>query len=181
VEGARLSDGELISTIIVLLNAGHEASVNTTGNGIVAFARHPDEWRRVVGGEVEPAVAAEEMIRWDPPLQMFERYVLADGFSIGETPISMGEKVSLLFGSANRDPRQFPDPDRFDAGRNASHHVGFGGGIHFCIGAPLARIELAVTLRTLAARMPVLQLTDEPIRHPTFQFHGYQQVRLSAQ
>src|SRR5437016_2706845 len=109
VDGARLSEDEIVSTVIVLLNAGHEATVNTLGNGTLAFARHPEQWQRVVSGQVEPQAAIEEMIRFDPPLQLFERWVLADDFGIGDVPIPLGSKVSLLFGAANRDPRVFED------------------------------------------------------------------------
>src|SRR5437870_6973130 len=142
VDGSRLSDDEIVSTVIVLLNAGHEATVNTLGNGTLAFARHPAEWRRVVTGAVPAAAASEEMIRFDPPLQLFERWVLTDGFTIGEFAVPSGAKIAMLFGAANRDPRVFAAPDDFDARReNATQHIGFGGGIHVCIGAPLARIE----------------------------------------
>src|SRR5262249_29056037 len=87
VDGERLTDDQIVSTVIVLLNAGHEASVNTLGNGMLAFARHPEQWRRVVEGEVTPAIAGEELIRYDPPLQLFERWVLADDFAIGDQTI----------------------------------------------------------------------------------------------
>jgi cytochrome P450 len=110
VDGGRLADDEIVSTVIVLLNAGHEASVNTLGNGMLAFARHPDQWRRVVDGSVPAAAAGEEMIRFDPPLQLFERWVLTDDFAVGGVPIPRGAKIALLFGSANRDPRVRPDP-----------------------------------------------------------------------
>lgn len=179
VDGVRLTDGELVSTIMVLLMAGHEASVNTLGNGMTAFAHHPAEWARVVDGSVPAKVAVEEMIRFDPPLQMFERWVLEDDVDVGGTHVPKGQRVSLLFGSANRDPAQFPDPDRFDAGRNATSHIGFGGGIHVCIGAPLARLELEAAVRTLARRAPDLHLEAEPQREPTFQFHAFREVSLA--
>src|SRR4051812_19383683 len=107
VDGGRLSDDEIVSTVIVLLNAGHEASVNTLGNGMLAFARHPEQWTRVVDREVAPAAAGEEMIRYDPPLQLFERWVLTDDFTLGGQSIPRGSKIALLFGAANRDPRVF--------------------------------------------------------------------------
>src|ERR687887_1713019 len=142
VDGARLSDDEIVSTVIVLLNAGHEASVNTLGNGMLAFARHSEQWDRVVRGDVSAAAAGGEMIRYDPPLQLFERWVLTDGFAIGDVPIPRGAKIAMLFGAANRDPRVFERPDEFDVGRqNAAQHIGFGGGIHVCIGAPPSRVQ----------------------------------------
>ncbi|HSS80353.1 MAG TPA: cytochrome P450 [Gaiellaceae bacterium] len=168
-----LTDPELVSTIVVLLNAGHEATVNTLGNGVLALLRHPEQWQRLVTAEVEPAVAVEELIRWDPPLQLFERWVLEDGVELAGEPVPPGAKVALLFGSANRDPRVFADPDAFDVGRaNAAEHIGFGGGIHVCIGAPLARIELEAALRALVERAPGLTLAAEPARNLAFVIWG---------
>jgi cytochrome P450 len=180
VDGGRLSDDEIVSTVIVLLNAGHEASVNTLGNGMRAFARHPDQWQRVVDGSVPAAAAGEEMIRFDPPLQLFERWVLTDDFAVGDVPIPRGAKVALLFGAANRDPRVFERPDEFDVAReNAAQHIGFGGGIHVCIGAPLARIELEASLEALRRSWPDFQLVEEPRRTGAFVIWGLEGLRLS--
>jgi cytochrome P450 len=180
VDGERLTDDQIVSTVIVLLNAGHEASVNTLGNGMLAFARHPEQWRRVVDGEVAPATAGEEMIRYDPPLQLFERWVLADDFAIGEQPIPRGDKIALLFGSANRDPRVFERPDEFDVGRdNAAQHIGFGGGIHVCIGAPLARIELEASLDALCRYWPNFRLGSQPRRTGAFVIWGLRGLELA--
>jgi cytochrome P450 len=179
-DGERLTDDEIISTVIVLLNAGHEASVNTLGNGVLAFTRHPEQWQRVVDGEIPPAVAGEEMIRYDPPLQLFERWVLADDFAIGDQPIPRGDKIAMLFGSANRDPRMFERPDEFDVGRgNALQHIGFGGGIHVCIGAPLARIELEASVDALCRYWPDLRLGSEPRRTGAFVIWGLQGLELA--
>jgi cytochrome P450 len=181
VDGKRLSDPQLVSTIIVLLNAGHEATVNTLGNGVLALLRHPGQWARLVEGEVEPAAAVEELIRWDPPLQLFERWVLADGVEIAGAPLPRGAKVALLFGSANRDPRVFDDPDAFDVARaNAAEHIGFGGGIHVCIGAPLARIELEGALRALVERAPGLFLAEEPRRNRAFVIWGLERLEVAV-
>jgi cytochrome P450 len=180
VDGEQLSEDEIVSTVIVLLNAGHEASVNTLGNGMLAFARHPDQWRRVVDGEVASTAAGEELIRYDPPLQLFERWVLADDFAIADVPIPRGAKVALLFGSANRDPRVFERPDDFDVGReNALQHIGFGGGIHVCIGAPLARIELEASLDALRRYWPDFRLGSEPRRTGAFVIWGLRGLELA--
>jgi cytochrome P450 len=180
VEGERLSDDEIVSTVIVLLNAGHEASVNTLGNGMLAFARHPEQWRRVVDGTVPAAAAGEELIRYDPPLQLFERWVLTDDFSVGDVAIPRGEKVAMLFGAANRDPRVFVRADEFDVGReNAAQHIGFGGGIHVCIGAPLARVELEASLDALRRYWPDFELGEEPRRTGAFVIWGLQGLRLA--
>ena len=180
VDGERLSDDEIVSTVVVLLNAGHEATVNTIGNGFRALSAHPDEWRRLVSGEVSAAQAIEELIRWDPPLQLFERWVLEDDVEIAGAPVPRGEKLALLFGSANRDPRVFADSDRLDIARaNAAEHIGFGGGIHVCIGAPLARIELAASLEALAELCPTLHLVEQPERVPAFVIRGFESVRVA--
>ena len=180
VDGERLSDDQIVSTVIVLLNAGHEASVNTLGNGMLAFARHPEQWRRVVEGEVAPAAAGEEMIRYDPPLQLFERWVLTDDFALGEQPIPRGAKLALLFGSANRDPRVFDRPDEFDVSReNAVQHIGFGGGIHVCIGAPLARVELEASVDALRRYWPDFRLDSQPRRTGAFVIWGLRGLDLS--
>ena len=167
--------------MIVLLNAGHEATVNTLGNGVRALMEHREQWERLVDGSVSPAAAIEELLRYDPPLQLFERWVLEDGVEVAGVPIPRGEKISVLFGSANRDPRVFATPDDFDVGRpNAADHISFGGGIHVCIGAPLARIELEESLRALVERCPGLELTAEPRRTPAFVIWGCERVELST-
>ena len=181
IDGESLSDAEIVSTVIVLLNAGHEATVNTLGNGVWALMQHREQWERLVDGSVAPAVAIEELLRYDPPLQLFERWVLEEGVEIAGEPVPRGEKISLLFGSANRDPRVFASPDEFDVARpNAAKHIGFGGGIHVCIGAPLARIELEEGLRALAEQCPRLELITEPTRNPAFVIWGCERVELST-
>lgn len=180
VDGEHLSDAEIVSTVIVLLNAGHEATVNTLGNGVRALMHHRDQWERIVSGSVAPAAAVEELLRFDPPLQLFERWVLEDGVTVAGVSIPRGEKVSLLFGSANRDPRVFADPDAFDVGRpNAAEHISFGGGIHVCIGAPLARIELEASLAALAERCARMDLAAEPRRNAAFVIWGCESVELT--
>jgi cytochrome P450 len=181
VDGEHLSDAEIVSTVIVLLNAGHEATVNTLGNGVRSLMQHRDQWERLVDGSVSPSAAIEELIRYDPPLQLFERWVLEDGVEVAGIPVPRGEKLSLLFGSANRDPRVFAAPDEFDLARsNAAEHIGFGGGIHVCIGAPLARIELEAGVRALVERCPNLQLQGNPRRNPAFVIWGCERVEVAT-
>ncbi len=177
--GETLTGAEIASTTMVLLEAGHEATVNTLGNGFRALMHHPDEWHRLTTGSVDAGDSVEELLRWDPPLQMFERWVLDEGVEIGGQEIDVGQEVALLFGSAQRDPRRFDDPDRFDIGRNDTAHIGFGGGIHFCIGAPLARLELATSVACLVERCPRLRLAEEPEYHPTFVIRGLKELRLA--
>ncbi len=179
-EGDVLTEAEITSTAMVLLEAGHEATVNTLGNGMRAMMLHRDQWERVTGGEVAPRTAIEEMLRWDAPLQLFERWVLEHDVEIAGRHIPVGAEVAMLFGSANRDPRRFADPDRFDVARGDTAHVGFGGGIHFCIGAPLARLELEVSLAQLATRFPQVDLAADPVFHPTFVLRGLTALPLSV-
>jgi cytochrome P450 len=181
-EGDRLSQDEIVGTVIVLLNAGHEATVNTLGNGMRALLQHREQWARLIAGSgedaVEPSLAVEEMIRWDGPLQLFERWVLDDGVEIAGQPLQVGERIAMLFGSANRDPARFADPDRFDIGRGDTGHIGFGGGTHFCIGAPLARLEIAVSLERLRRDCPRIELTAEPQYEPFFVIRGLRELRV---
>ncbi len=176
VDGERLTTAEIVSTTIVLLNAGHEATVNTVGNGITAFMGNRDEWNSVVAGSTAPVVAVEEMLRWDAPLQLFERWVLADDVEVAGTKLRFGDKIGMLFGSANRDPRAFEEPDAFRANRHATNHIGFGGGTHHCLGAPLARLELDVGLSALVERAPDMEPTAEPVRQNAFTIHGFESV-----
>jgi unspecific monooxygenase len=179
-EGDRLTEDEIVSTVIVLLNAGHEATVNSLGNGTRGLLTHPDQWQRVVDGEVDPATAVEELVRWDAPLQLFERWVLEDGVELGGRTFRAGERIGMLFGSANRDPDRFENADAFDVGRGDATHIGFGGGVHFCIGAPLARLELAVSLEQIRARMPGLRLVEEPRYQPYFVIRGLRGLRVAT-
>ena len=155
--------------------------MSTLGNGVRALLTHPEQWERLVAGEVDPAAAVEEPIRWDPPLQLFERWVLEDGVELAGRPVPRGAKVALLFGSANREPRVFAEPEAFDVGRaNAAEHIGFGGGIHVCIGAPLARVELEAALSALVERAPGLTLAEEPRRNRAFVIWGLESLEVAV-
>ena len=179
-EGDVLTEDEIVSTAMVLVEAGHEATVNTLGNGFRALMHDRDQWQRLVDGEVAPATAVEELLRFDAPLQMFERWVLESGIEIAGQPVEVGDVVAMLFGSAQRDPRRFERPDEFDVARGDAAHIGFGGGLHFCIGAPLARAELARSVTGLVARFPDLDLTEEPTYHSTFVIRGLTALRLTT-
>ncbi len=179
-EGDVLTEDEIVSTAMVLVEAGHEATVNTLGNGMRAMLRHDGQWQRVVGGEVPAKVAVEEMLRWDSPLHLFERWVLEERVEIAGQPLKVGDEVAMLFGAAQRDPRRFDNPDRFDIGRGDPAHIGFGGGIHFCVGAPLARQEIEISVAGLASRFPRLKLAEEPTYHPNFVIRGLTALRLEG-
>jgi cytochrome P450 len=176
-EGGRLSEDELIATVILLLNAGHEATVNAIGNGVKTMLEQGVDSRAAFGSESAVAATVEELLRLDAPLHLFTRYALEDVEFAGLT-FRKGEKVGLLLGAANRDPERFSDPDRFDGGRAANAHVSFGAGIHFCVGAPLARLELAVALPILFARLPRLRLAEPPRYRDAFHFHGLEALKI---
>ncbi|RFU85977.1 cytochrome P450 [Streptomyces triticagri] len=182
-EGDRLSEQEMISTCVLLLNAGHEATVNTTGNGWLALQRHPDQLALLRAAPSDSSMlstAVEEILRYDTPLHLFERWVLED-MEIAGTVIPRGSEVALLFGSANHDPDVFDDPATFDVNRPAGPHVSLGGGIHYCLGAPLARIELAAVFRELLTQAPDLHLTtDSPPRKPGFVIRGFAELPVEV-
>ena len=175
-----LTDTQIVSMIISLLNAGHEASVNTLANGMLAFMRYPEQWRLLTEGEVEAGTAAEELFRWDAPIQTFDRWVISNGYEVGGQSIGQHEQVTVLLGCANRDPRQFEDPNSFRIARGDPTHVSFGGGIHHCLGAPLARLEVEVALSRLASRCPRLDLVEEPVRPPRFVLRGFNSLELAV-
>ncbi len=178
VEGAALTTDELVATAVLLLNAGHEASVNVLGSGVVALLRQPEQLDRLRADPGLVPLAVEELIRYDSPLSLFTRTVFSPVEVAGRT-LTSGERVALLLGSANRDGDVFDNPDTLDVGRQRNPHVGFGAGIHFCLGAPLARIELQEALDRLLARFRDLALVADPPVRPTFQFRGYRTVRVA--
>lgn len=174
--GEKLSTQELIATCVLLLNAGHEASVNGFGNGIAAAWQHPSEWEKLQTRPFEVAeTAIEEFLRFDAPLHFFERTATADT-EISGVRIATGQKIVSLLGSANRDEEIFENADIMNVERNPNPHIGFGAGIHFCLGGPLARLEMSISLPALFARFPDLQLVGEPLRRPTFSLRGYETI-----
>ncbi len=170
-QGDTLSEDELIATCVLLLNAGHEATVNGFGNGMRAFFLHPDQFQRLKNNHSLIPSAVEEMLRWDTPSQLFRRWVLEDMEYKGHE-FKLGQEVAFLFGAANRDPAVFEAPATFNISRVPNPHISFGMGIHFCLGAPLARLEMAVALETLLARFEDFQLVEEPIFKPGFVLRG---------
>jgi len=175
----RLSQDEIVGTCVLLLMAGHEATVNVLGNGMLAMLRHPRQWQRLVQDADLVASAAEEMIRFDSSLQLFERTATRD-VVIGGVTVPQGGRIAALLGAAHRDPAVFTDPDIFDIGRSPNPHLGFGAGIHFCLGAPLARVEVAAVLASLRRRLPGIVLAVEPERRGEFVIRGLVELRVGA-
>jgi cytochrome P450 len=177
-DGQKLNAQELIATCVLLLNAGHEASVNGFGNGLVAAMQRPDQLQILSERPFEvAATAVDEFLRFDAPLHLFERTATAD-VEIGGVLVREGQKIASLLGSANRDEAVFANPTDMDITRDPNPHIGFGAGIHFCIGAPLARMEMTTSLPALFERYPTLELAAEPVRRPGFVLRGYESVRL---
>lgn len=171
--GDHLSEDELIATAILLLNAGHEASVNGAANAWWTLFRHPEALAALRSDPGLVPTAVEELLRFDTPAPMFERWVLEDIELHGIT-IPRGQELALLFASANRDPDQFASPDNLVLDRAPNPHLSFGAGIHFCLGAPLARLELGILFRAILERMPALELVSEPAWKPRFVLRGLQ-------
>ena len=178
--GEKLNSHELVATCVLLLNAGHEASVNAFGNGMVAALERPDQaelLRR--NSRAITDTALEEFMRFDAPLHLFERTATVDT-ELGGVKIEKGQKIAALIGSANRDSAVFERADEMDLTRDPNPHIGFGAGIHFCLGAPLARLEMSVSLPALWEKYPNMQLDGNPVRRPTFVLRGYESVSISA-
>lgn len=175
--GDRLSERELVATVVLLLNAGHEASVNGFGNGMHSVLSTPGAQQAVLArphDEASGAVLVEEMLRHDSPLQLFERTATAD-VEVAGTLVRRGEKIAALLGAANRDPAVFDEPDVFHVDRDPNPHLAFGAGIHFCIGAPLARLELQVSTRAVFDRLGQLEVVAAERRN-TFVLKGFERL-----
>ncbi|HEX4766449.1 MAG TPA: cytochrome P450 [Lichenihabitans sp.] len=175
--GERLDENELVTNAILLLNAGHEATVHAIGNAVAVILSGGHDPAALFGSPAATAANVEEMLRFDPPLHMFTRYAL-EPVSIAGANLHFGDRIGLLIGAANRDPAVFADPDRLVPARAPNPHVSFGGGIHFCIGAPLARLELQVVLPILFARLPGLRLAEEPRYGDRYHFHGLERLMV---
>jgi cytochrome P450 len=166
-----LSEAELVSMCVLLLVAGHETTVNLIANGLLALVRDPGARARLQADAALAGSAVEELLRYDSPVQFTSRHALAD-LDIGGRRVRAGETVVAVLGAANRDPAQFPDPDRLDLARKPNRHLAFGGGIHFCLGAPLARMEARIAIPALLARLPGLELAAPPVRRDTVTLRG---------
>lgn len=179
-QGEKLNEHELIAMCVLLLNAGHEASVNGFGNGMVSLFNYPEQLAKLSSNPRElSSTALEEMLRFDSPLHLFERTATADT-TIGEVTIKAGEKVGALLGSANRDDAVFNNAQSFDITRTPNTHIAFGAGIHFCIGAPLARLEMNTSLPLLFEKFPTLKLAGIPEQRPTFVLRGYETIPVTV-
>jgi unspecific monooxygenase len=178
-DGDRLTPDEVIATSILALNAGHEATVQAIGNSLLALARNPREFQHLREEPEMIGTAIEELLRYDTPLQMFERWVLEDSDWDG-VHLAQGTKVGLLFGSANHDEDVFDEPERLDLARRDNPHVSFGGGIHFCVGAPLAKVELDVAISHFARRISDFEITTDHLERPkSLVFRGVSALPMS--
>ena len=177
--GEKLTLRELIATCVLLLNAGHEASVNAFGNGFVA-ALNDGEASTLLRTQPRSIAetAVEEFLRFDAPLQLFERTAMSDT-EINGVVIKSGEKIAALLGSANRDEKVFDNQDTFNVSRTPNSHIAFGGGIHFCLGAPLARLEMNRSLPALFERFPSISIREIPEQRETFVLRGYKKILVS--
>jgi hypothetical protein len=177
-EDSALSEGELLGNLILLFIAGHETTTNLIGNGVLTLLRHPDQLARL---RAEPALigsAVEEMLRFEGSVSFLGRHPLVP-YRVGEVTVDPGETIFFMPGAANRDPAAFPDPDRFDIARTPNHHLGFGAGIHHCIGAPLARLEAQIAIDRLLTRFSLLEAIDETPRwRRLINLRGLEALRL---
>lgn len=179
-QGDRLTHDEVLATCLLLLLAGHETTANLLGNGALALLRNREQWERLVAEPELVRSGVEELLRYDSPVQVIERIAL-DEIRVGGQTISSGEQVGILLGAANRDPDRFPDPDRLDIGRDDDPLIAFGAGVHFCLGAPLARLEARTAIDSLVRTIPNLQLaTDEPEWRPSFVIRGLETLPVTT-
>ncbi len=172
-DGEKLSTDELIGTCVLLLNAGHEATVHGLGNAVKTLLDTQTPHAHLTPAAISGTT--EELLRYDPPLHIFTRYAY-ETVDVGGHVLNRGDQIALVLGAANRDPAVWPDPDRFDPSRPIQTHSSFGGGLHFCVGAPLARLEMQIALPVLFARCPNLQLDHAPNYANTYHFHGLEQL-----
>ncbi|MCC6191284.1 MAG: cytochrome P450 [Anaerolineales bacterium] len=168
--GDRLTNDELVANVSILLAAGHETTANVIGNGVLALLRNPHQLQKLREAPALAEAAVDEVMRYDNAVQVVYRSTVEE-VDLGDKRIGAGQVVNMILGAADRDPQQFSNPDMFDITRAEGRHVGFGLGIHFCVGAPLARLEIQMAYTSLLRRFPALRLAAEPLdwqEHPTF-------------
>jgi cytochrome P450 len=181
-ESDALSEDELLAFVVLLLLAGNETTTNLIGNGLLALCRHPEQQERLRKSRELMPNAIEEMLRYDPPVQMTVR-IPYEPTNIGGTDIPPGSLVFVVLAAANRDPAKFPNPEKFDIARNPNEHVSFGEGIHFCLGAPLARLEGAIAIESMLEKFPRLQLANPNAKleyRGSMALRGLSELRLSV-
>jgi pimeloyl-[acyl-carrier protein] synthase len=181
-ESDALSEDELLAFVVLLLLAGNETTTNLIGNGLLALCRHPDQQERLRENRDLIPKAIEEMLRYDPPVQMTVR-IPYEPTNVGGTDIPSGSLAFIVLAAANRDPAHFPNPDKFDIAREPNEHVSFGEGIHFCLGAPLARLEGAIAIESMLERFPRLQLANPQAKleyRGSMALRGLSELRLAA-
>jgi cytochrome P450 len=176
-DGARLSTAELISTCVLLLNAGHEATVHSLGNAVKCLIENKTPHSAFAPDAV--ANTCEELLRYTPPLHMFDRYVYED-VDLGAVTLKAGSRVGLVLAAAGRDPAVYSNADQFQYDRGGKAHAAFGGGLHFCVGAPLARMEMQIALPALFARFPSLTLAENPVFADSYHFHKLDQLIIKG-
>jgi pimeloyl-[acyl-carrier protein] synthase len=179
IEGDRLAEDELLSTCLTLLVAGHETTTNLIASATWLLLRHPEQHARVRANPALMSSMIEEVLRFESPLHRVGRTALTDT-TVNGTPVRKGETVFLLLAAANRDPAQFREPNTFDVTRTPNKHLAFGHGIHFCLGAALARLEAPIALRAIFERWPDARLTDEPLHWHSGVMRGLERLPLEV-
>ncbi|MBB5165007.1 cytochrome P450 [Mycobacterium sp. AZCC_0083] len=177
-DGDQLTEDEIVATCNLLLIAGHETTVNLIANAILAMLRHPTQWTALAADPSRVAAVIEETMRYDPPVQLVGR-IAGDDMTIGDTDIVKGDTIMLLLAAAQRDPASIDRPDEFDPDRETIRHLGFGKGPHFCLGAPLARLEASVALSAVTARFPQARLIGEPVYKPNVTLRGMDALAIA--
>jgi cytochrome P450 len=177
--GERLTEEELAATVVFLFSAGHSTTRDLVSSGLLALLRYPDQWQRLIRDPSLVPAAIEECLRYDSPIAMLPRRALEET-TIGGVRIAAGEQLFVSISAANRDPARFADPDHFEVGRPDNEHLAFGGGIHYCLGAALARTEAQIIFHTLLRRYPDLELAQDEIQwRETISFRGPLALRVS--
>ena len=177
-DGDQLTEDEIVATCNLLLIAGHETTVNLIANAMLAMLRQPAQWTALAADQSRVSAVIEETMRYDPPVQLVGRNA-GDDMTIGDTDIAKGDTIMLLLAAAQRDPASIDRPDEFDPDRETIRHLGFGKGPHFCLGAPLARLEASVALSAVTARFPKARLLDEPVYKPNVTLRGMERCEIA--